>query len=404
MRWAIVFLCATACLPTIDLDPPAICEVLPFTAPPAVIPRGVVSELDVPLIVESCLPTGVTATVEIFDSENLPVQFESAVRSGGRSAIARLSVLPQRLGPLQIFVTFEPGLGRTTRTLFVAEPALPPLPDFGVATPCTTEALTTQGAWICQLASTITVWRDGMLLQTFPSLAMAARGDVVWIAGPTSLERFVDRGLDFLVREPDVGMPFSATGTLLAAGSDTVWSITEADFTRHQLDRPAVMASLPRGLCSGVKHFGVATGDDRLFMSCSSRPGHQRLCAFDVTNVEASDCLEVSGEAIGFANGILWLRDGDSITERSLVSSRSLVPPASFTRASRSTWFLDEGWPLLTDPPSEEVLLVLPGPQPQPPPSGGAVLGHGGGGSLVRLAQGGTCGNCGCASPRVLTW
>jgi hypothetical protein len=178
MRWAIVFLCATACLPTVDFDPPAICEVLPFRAPPSVIPRGVVSELDVPLIDGNCLPSGVTANVEIYDSENLPVQFELDLRSAGRSAIARLSVLPQRPGPLQIFVTFEPGLGRTTRTLFVAEPALPPLPDFSVATPCTTEALTTQGTWICQLASTITVWRDGMLLQTFPSLAMAARRHV----------------------------------------------------------------------------------------------------------------------------------------------------------------------------------------------------------------------------------
>lgn len=388
MRWAIVFLGATACLPTIDLDPPAICEVLPFTAPPAVIPRGVVSELDVPLIVESCLPTGVTATVEIFDSENLPVQFESAVRSGGRSAIARLSVLPQRLGPLQIFVTFEPGLGRTIRTLFVAEPALPPLPDFGVATPCTTEALTSQGAWICQLASTITVWRDGMLLQTFPSLGMAARGDVVWIAGPSALERFVDRGLDFLVREPDMAMPFSPTGTLIAAGSDTLWSVTETDFTRLQLDRPSVTASLPRGLCSGVKHFGVATGDDRLFMTCLSRPGHQRFCAFDVTNVEASDCLEVSGDAIGFANGVLWLREGDSIIERGLAGSRSVVPPASFTSATRSTWFLDEGWPLLTDPLSAEVLLVLPGPRLQLAPPGVTVLGQGEAGILIELAGG----------------
>jgi hypothetical protein len=388
MRWAIVFLCATACLPTVDFDPPAICEVLPFRAPPSVIPRGVVSELDVPLIDGNCLPSGVTANVEIYDSENLPVQFELDLRSAGRSAIARLSVLPQRPGPLQIFVTFEPGLGRTTRTLFVAEPALPPLPDFSVATPCTTEALTTQGTWIFQLASTITVWRDGMLLQTFPSLAMAARGDTVWIAGPTSLERFVDRGLDFLVREPDVAMPFSTTGTLVAAGSDTVWSITDPDFPRHQLNRPPVTANLPRGLCAGVKRFGVATGDERLFMTCPSRVEHQRLCAFDVNAIEASPCRELTGDAIGFANGTLWLRDGMSITEATLTSSRSVVPPPDFTRASASDWFLDEGWPLLTDPLSDQVLLVLPGPRLQLAPPGVTVLGQGEAGILVELPTG----------------
>lgn len=388
MRWAVLFLFATACLPTIDLDPPEICEVLPFTAPPSVIPRGVVTELDVPLISDQCVPTGVMATVEIFDSENLPVQFESAVRSGGRSAIAHLSVLPQRLGPLQIFVTFEPSLGRVTRTLFVAEPALPPMPDFSVATPCSREALTAHGAWVCQLASTVTVWRDGMLLQTFPSLAMAARGDSVWIAGPGSLERFVDRGLDFFVRDPDVVMPFSATGTLIAAGTDLLWSVNETDFTLHRLDGTSTTASLPRGLCVTAPRFGVATGDARLFMTCPSRAGHQRLCALDVANVETSDCLEVSGETIGFENGTLWLKVDTQIVERTLAGAKTVSPPAEFSRATRSEWFLDEGWPLLSNPSSDAVLLVVPGPKLQLAPPGVTVLGQGEAGILVEVSPG----------------
>jgi hypothetical protein len=378
-RFAFMLVLA-GCLPTVDVEPPRLCEALAVQPTPALIARDTVTTIDVPFIASDCLPEGVTVTVDVLDSENLPVQFEVALEQSGRSAIAHVELLPRHRGPLSIVAVFEPGLGRVVRsTVVVDSPAQSSFRET-VETPCTVEALTTFGISLCQRPNTVTAWRDGMLLQSLPALGMAVSGETVWRIGP---ERFVDRGLDFLVREPDVALPFTFDGVLLADGPEVLWVVSDARATRLRFDGMGLVVSaelsLPRGLCEGAPDFGAAAGG--LFLACRSRAAHSRLCRFEWLGLNAVRCTEFEGDLLGLDDDHLWVVTGDVLVRAGLDDSvRFLLPPRMVPRAPAR--FLDRSsWPIGVDDLGTTVLFT---PQAMElAPTSVEVLSHGPRGVLV---------------------
>ncbi|MFT3707396.1 MAG: hypothetical protein QM817_06980 [Archangium sp.] len=382
---AATFFLLTGCLQTIDVEPPKVCEVLPFRELPKIIPRDTTSPLDVPFITDACLAEGVTATIELFDEQNLPVLFSSTLEVGGRSAIAHLEVLPRHVGELHVIVTFEPSLGRVVRSTLVVDP--PPLAEFKPAIdgPCEDEALTASGTWVCRLANEVTVWRQGMLLQSLPATAMTTADDSVWLVTPDQLERFVDRGLDFLVRAPDAAMPFVAPDTaLLGAGPDTLWTVDASRATRWRLDATGLVndaeLSLPRGLCATAASFTANT--DALIMSCSSRAAHTRLCRFAASGIGDARCVELEGTLLGLDDEHVWLSIDGAVLHAGLDESTRIVLPPGFSVEAPSRFFETTSWPIASDGKGATVLITREGLQL--PPAGLDVRGHGLRGVLVQ--------------------
>ncbi|MBL8912932.1 MAG: hypothetical protein JNM17_19720 [Archangium sp.] len=356
------FLVATGCLPTIDVDPPRVCEVLGIRPVPKIIPRDTTSTIEVPLIADDCLPDGVTATVEVFDSANEPVLFQSNVETSGRSSIARVTVLPRRIGELHVIVVFEPELGRTSRATLVVEPARAEVFSPEIDGPCTRETLTANGTWVCQLVNTITVWREGMLLQTLPALGLAGDANAVWLLSPDGLERWVDSGLDFLQRVPDVKLPAVDADVLLAEGDDALWSVRKGVVTRLRLDGAALLRErefqLPRGLCAMGPRYAVS--GDALTVACPSREAHTRLCRFP--SIEASRCVELDGSLVSVDRDQVWLSRSGTIVFAGLdAPEQSLALPPGFTLESRTPYYLRDSWPVVSDATETHLLVRAQG-------------------------------------------
>lgn len=384
-RLAAILVVLSGCLQTIDVEPPKVCEVLPFRAMPKIIARDTTAPLDVPFIADACLPEGVSATIEVFDEQNLPVLFSSTLEVGGRSAIAHLEVLPRHVGELHVIVTFEPSLGRVVRSTLVVEP--PPVAAFKPAIDgaCDEEALTASGTWVCRLQNEVTVWRNGMLLQSLPATAMTAADDSVWLVAPGQLERFVDRGLDFLVRAPDFAVPFVQPDTaLLGSGSDTLWTVDGARATRSHLDATGLVndaeLSLPRGLCSTAASFTATT--DALVMTCSSRAAHTRLCRFGASGIGDSRCVELEGTLLGLDDDHVWLSIDGAVLHAGLDDSTRIVLPPGFSVDAPRRFFEATSWPIASDGKGATVLITREGLQL--PPAGLDVRGHGARGVLVQ--------------------
>jgi hypothetical protein len=230
-----------------------------------------------------------------------------------------------------------------------------------VSVPCAEDGLTARGAWLCLAGSQVTVWRDGMQLQALPASSFLVSGDVVWLLAPGQVERFVDFGGSFLVRQPDVALGFALTGTVLARGEDELWAVAERRVTRTALANGALQrigqADLPLGLCQSSAHYAVDEAEPALWLGCESRSGAARLCRFDVPATEGGRCREVEGALVGFDAGLVWVRDASGLRAVGLDGQGASVALGPEIRVTATPG----GWPTVRTP-GGTLLLPAPGP------------------------------------------
>ncbi len=391
VAWSLL-LVTTACLPTIDRPAPTPCDLADagVAAPPEFLLAGREAVLERPFEALDCLPEVVTATAEVRDADNLEVPATLALRRAGRTAVASVRFTPSTPGPLSLTVTFEPTLRRTQRTWQVVQASQAGTARASIAQPCVREGATGRGAWLClESFSQLSVWRGGQRLQALPALDVAARGDVVWVVGPGQLERFVDRGGAFLVREPDAAMPFDVAGALLPVDDARFVLVGATTLSAWVVpaDGPPMLeasATRPRGLCLREERFATAPGDARLWLTCPARDGFTRLCGLDLTAIEGSTCREVPGTAVGLEAGAVWTAAGAWVTRWGLTGASAASLPDGW-RAREGRTLEGASWPLVTTPSGDRLLVVERpgGPVLEAAPAGVAVLGHGPGGVLV---------------------
>jgi hypothetical protein len=200
-----------------------------------------------------------------------------------------------------------------------------------------------------------------MQLQALPASSFLVSGDVVWLLAPGQVERFVDFGGSFLVRQPDVALGFALTGTVLARGDDELWAVAERRVTRTVLANGALQrigdADLPLGLCQSSVHYAVDEAEPALWLGCESRSGAARLCRFDVPVTDGGRCREVEGALVGFDAGLVWVRDASGLRAVGLDGQGASVALGPETRVTA----MPGGWPTVRTP-GGTLLLPAPGP------------------------------------------
>lgn len=363
MRWFLpaVLVVFAGCFPTVDVAAPERCDDVPDA--------GAVPESDVLLVGEAasvtlavtpngCLPPEVSATARVDGPDGQRVPAESTLEVVGRVARVTVSFTPVVQGPHQVSVIVEPSVGAAHRSVSVARVAQVSLAG-RVDVPCARDGLTASGAWLCLAGSQLTVWRDDMQLQALPAASFLVSGDVVWLVAPGQVERFVDQGGSFLVREPDAVVPFTPQGALLARGADELWDVSASRVRRFTLDggalQPVAEALLPPGLCRAAPVFAIDSADPSSWLACESRAGAARLCRFDVPVTDGGRCREVEGAFSGFEPGVLWMRDASSLRALGLDGSGVSIALASDTKVTPTLG----GWPFVTTAGGRLLLPVI---------------------------------------------
>lgn len=352
-------LCLPGCFPTVDVGPTGRCATIDGAGdvtPPDVLVAGEQASFTLAVKSPGCLPPDAWALAEVDAPNGRRVPAEVTFEPVGNVARVTVTFTPPVAGAYQVAAWVEPSVGVARLAMGVARVA--PVSLIGrVEVPCAQEALTAQGAWVCLAGTRVTVWRDGMQLQALPATGLAVSGDSLWLFAPGQVERFVDLGGSFLVREPDVALAFDAPGAALARASDELWTVTDAAVTRWRLDGTGLqqvgVRSIPAGLCEDAPGFALAQDVPILTLACTSRPGAARLCGFPVPKSQGA-CRELPGARVGLEAGAVWLAEGDGL-HRVGLSGQALslrVPGATFTATSG-------GWPVVTTASGRALLPVV---------------------------------------------
>lgn len=349
MRWCLLLFVVTGCLPTIDVSPPPVCDVGDAGIST---PGGAAVSIDRPVTVitsrraPTCPPTlDVSLQATVTDPAALDVPFTLAGPfARGQFVSAEVTFTPTRPGLHRVEVTFDPSLGRATNEVLAVEPmrlgARVGAVDSTVR--CQSEDVTPRGAWLCLESGTsqVSVWRSGMQLQSFAAVGFARVDDVVWLFGRGSLERFVDRGGDVLVREPDALLKLDvdlAEGDVVAIDRDAVLVVNDGAVHLHTrvgqgLER-APPVQLPRGLCLGASRV-MPVSRAEVALSCGSRPDWLRFCRVPLDATAMTRCREVPGRLAGASIDGLWLANGQTLTFANLDADASLTLPAGWSISS----------------------------------------------------------------------
>jgi hypothetical protein len=372
VRWLVLtaFL-AVGCLPTIDLEPPPVCDVIDggVSTPSG---RAVFVGRPATVIASRRAPTcppadGVTVQVRVTDPRLAVVDagVEGPFIRGQFHAVD-VRFTPDRPGPWRVDAVFEPELGRALNEVLAVQPFEPAvrrasLPD---AEACAAEGATTSGTMACLGVGTATVsfWRGGQQLQTVPGVGLEASGDAVFVFGVRQVERYVDVGGAFLRRVPDA--PFVFDDALLPI--DAVAAVNETRFLVASRGRvltfaldpgafaPVAVVSLPPGLCLGPPRL-IPVDAQTFRLACASRSGFARFCrAFDDS---PGACVEVRGGLVGADPQGIWVVEGQEVRRHAMAPQpMSLVLPAGWTVLAVRRW-VGSLHPLAVEPTGQVFFL-----------------------------------------------
>ncbi len=240
----------------------------------------------------------------------------------GQFVTAEVQFTPVDEGLHRVQVDFSGGLGRGLNEVFAVRPTIlgARLSTIGANVECLREDATSQGAWVCFEANSrlVSFWREGRRLQAIPARDFEVFDDVVWVFRPGELERFVDRGGDLLVREPDVILRPSAVDQLAPYGRDGLLSITADAIVGWTVANGQLLGSapltLPRGLCPLSAHLSPRSEFVTTF-TCGSRPGFVRQCLLDLRAPAEVRCSEQGGTLVGTSPLGMWMaREGGVVS------------------------------------------------------------------------------------------
>lgn len=353
MRWLWLMVFGGAgCLPTIEITPPPTCDLADggISTPSG---RAVLVGEPTTVVLSrrgsSCPPSlDVTLQATVTDASALPVvQMLAGPFARGNFVTAEVTFTPQTPGLHRVEATFDPSLGRAINEVLAVGRARfgERLASIDSAVECLTEDATSRGAWLCleQRAgvSQVSFWRAGAQLQAIPAVAFDVAGDTVWVFGRGEVERFVDRGGDVLVREPDRVLQLDAdlvpSDELVVVDSGAFFVVREGAIHLLTLGpaglERAAPSSIPRGLCGGGARVRPSTPGE-VSVTCGSRPEWIRRCTFPLANPSEARCREVEGRLVGSSAEATWLWLGQTLVMVDGDAQRSLTLPAGWSAAS----------------------------------------------------------------------
>ena len=279
-----------------------------------------------------CAPVGVLperVTAEITGPDGQPVPNEASINRPS-SINGLLQFTPQKPGLHHFLAAFEPVGGIQQFELYAARnrSADAPLTSL-TGGGCHSLERTDHGSVVC---SNQVFRRDGWLLANLPAGRTAVAGNVVWLAGSTRIERYVDTGTGtklelsatlehtestaaFILASPDellVLYPlaiqrFTFDGTRLVSTGRTVWEGTNT---------PIDMSSQ---LLLGVL---LRSGSQLALVSRTSAPGGGgvQVCGYQLEASGAvrtgEPCQFPPGSVVGYERSMLWMTTSDPGSSR----------------------------------------------------------------------------------------
>jgi hypothetical protein len=347
-----VVLVGAGCLPTIEISPPPSCDLLDggiSTPSGRAVPVGETTTVVLSRRAPSCPPSlDVTIQPIVTDASSSPVLHTLAGPfARGNFVTAEVTFTPLTPGLHRVEATFDPSLGRATNEVLVVGRA-----RFGaraasldVAVECLMDDATSRGAWVClELragSSQVSFWRGGAQLQVIPAVGFDVVDDAVWVFGRGEVERFIDRGGDVLVREPDRVLRLDAdlvpSEELVVVDRDAFLAVREGvihllTLGPSGLERAAA-SSIPRGLCGGGARVRPISRS-AVSIACGSRPDWIRRCTFALSNPSDARCREVEGRLVGSSAEASWLWLGQRLLMVDADGLRSISLPAGWGAAS----------------------------------------------------------------------
>lgn len=272
---------------------------------------------------ESSVPISATAEIEGPDGQPVENQFTLVQQSRTPSI---LEFTPEFPGRYHITVVFSHIGGLHQFDLHAARDRSAEAPNETLPRTCDSLERTSKGAWVCGTF----VMRGSTVVKSFPGTSLAVAGDVIWVVGSLSIQRYVDTGTDlvlsgsaqhgrgaveFLLASPDeltvlhsgvLGSFIFSSGTLSSSSSTTWIRPPEPVNTRGS--------------------YGVLLRDgERLGLVTRTTDAGTlavQVCTYELSPgsiISPQDrCPSVPGELIGFEPGVLWTRDVSAFDSQGL--------------------------------------------------------------------------------------
>ncbi|WP_224245704.1 hypothetical protein [Hyalangium gracile] len=306
-----------------DAPPPPECFVIGSQPPPVtglgLFLSGQQVTVDVMPFSSSCgiddpQPTSVTAEVEGPSGEPVAHQIEL----GERGLPSVLTFTPERPGPHHILVAFSQVGGIHQFDFLVAsdrtaETSSTPLPGT-----CGSLERTLQGAWVCDTR----VLRDRTSARVFSSSSrLAVSGDVIWVVGSSTVERYVDTGTELLLTGSLSHL--QSTPEFLVAVAEELVVLHQHSLVRYTFQDGDLEAGAAEPwtrpiaqIQSHSPYAALVRNGDWLAVATRARLGNDsavQVCRHQLLSGRfqraPGECLLLPGEIYGFEPGILWTKD-----------------------------------------------------------------------------------------------
>lgn len=265
------------------------------------------------------LPTSLS--VEVYGPDNQPVPSEVSFTRASRSS-STVQFTPTQPGRYHVFAAFDPVGGIHQFDLYAARNRILEATVFTLPKLCNALERTERGGWMCDLDFI----RDSAVKQHFAEGRMAVAGNVVWVAGNSQVQRYVDTGSAL---ELTASVPSNlGKADLLLATETELLSLRGLTLERLVYDGTAVLSvpgrvQLPSTSgqvgTTGLSALMVRSGD-RLGVITNAPSGGvvqplnqftSQICAYRIEPARlartAEPCQTFSGNVVGYEPGGLWV-------------------------------------------------------------------------------------------------
>lgn len=310
-------------------DTPCVADVPPQGssgfAPTMVVVGEQVSLRVAPSIAPDCgssqpqqLPSSLS--VEVYGPDNLPVASETVFTSNSRSS-STIKFRPQTPGRYHVFAAFDPIGGIHQFDLYAARDRILESTVFMLPKLCNALERTQHGGWMCDLDFI----RDSALKQHFSDGRMAVAGNVVWVAGSSQVQRYVDTGTAL---ELTASLPSNLGNAQFLLATETellslrgltierlVYAGTAALSVLGQVQLPSTSSMVGT---TGLSALMVRSGD-RLGVVTNAPSGGvvqplnsftSQICTYKIEPSRivrtADPCQTFSGNVVGYEPGGIW--------------------------------------------------------------------------------------------------
>ena len=317
------------------------------------------------------LPTAVSA--EVYGPDNQLVASEVSFANSSRSS-STVKFTPTQAGRYHVFAAFDPVGGIHQFDLYAARNRILETTAFTLPKLCNSLERTERGGWMCDLDFI----RNSAMEQHFAEGRMAVAGNVVWVAGSSSVQRYVDTGTE-LELTASVASNLGNAQFLLATETELL-SLRGLTVERIVYDGAAALNVLGRVQLPSTSGMVGTTGLSALMVRSGDwlgvvtnapngdivQPLNRfaiQICAYRIEPARivrtADPCQTVSGHVVGYEPGGLWVgtqvfgEQFDDLrwldwTEAGITQQASLPLGFNFTMSVQSISSRNEAVPVLT--------------------------------------------------------